>query len=101
MKNKQESALRDSILNWELNLLAVKTKILPKIGSDVCPCCIEFKECVGCPIAEYSDEVGCENTPYESVLRFYVEKEKIDWEQLEKAVKSELKFLKKVLKKHK
>lgn len=99
MNNKQKNALISSIKHWEENVKLVKNRILPKIGSHICPCCIAFPHCISCPISEYSDDIGCENTPYIFVLDNYLKHgdEEIDWIKLLKAVKKELKFLKDIL----
>lgn len=100
MKIKQRKALMDSIAAWKSKLKAIEIKTYPGFSDKACPCCIEFLGCVGCPIAEYTDDVWCNNTPYNSVLI----KAKIDnktdedWDELYKAAKNELKFLKEVLK---
>lgn len=95
--------LVESIKAWEWKLLIAKAKEIPKMSGDACPCCIAFPEaCLGCPIARYSKARYCDNTPYVDaynlVCDYYNEDADDDfWEEFEKAIEREIKFLKDVL----
>lgn len=71
MDAKTLEALQGSIAKWE-SIVSGKGK---DDGGDNCPLCQLFNNddvdpdsdriCVGCPVAEKTDSVGCADTPYE------------------------------------
>lgn len=87
---KQITALKGSIRKWE--------KIVDGSGNDDgcknCPCCQMWASnnlCYGCPIAAFSGEESCYNTPYDSLPPSYRE-------DYQTGAKKELNYIRKVLK---
>ena len=86
--------LKLSIEKWQTiaNYLKVHPRIyISERGISTCACCRRYngigQYCEGCPVREFTDRIGCENTPY------YQFCEEHDY----KTALAELNFLKEVL----
>ncbi len=71
MDKKTAIALEKSIKHWEENLAAETPEDAGITAEDCALCGIYNKDyppkssvCIGCPVSEYTGEVGCINTPY-------------------------------------
>jgi hypothetical protein len=83
MTNEQEQALLDSIEHWKKNVELYNAEERFFYGAEYCACCqlqgkrqgvdVEFEsfECFhetgNCVIADYTNQEGCEGTPYYKV----------------------------------
>ena len=95
MDAKTLVALRGSIRKWQ----AIVNKTGEDQGPYNCPLCLLFNSpehpsrrstmCRGCPVFDYSGDIGCHNTPYET----WDECDQDDSEGLAKAAQAELDFL--------
>lgn len=75
---------------------------VPWVDRTSCPCCIEYENCKGCPIKQYTGEINCRNTP--CIKASYVAKQVMmdqkTFEELLEAIDEEIKFLEKVSNQH-
>jgi len=81
MNKRTHRALQESILKWGL----IAKGEMPDLGSDNCSLCSEFLDleaatCGGCPVAEATGLVGCQNTPYVAWLAEMEKRHPEGWE---------------------
>ena len=64
MKPETKEALQKSIEHWKRMRDNPSKDEVP--GPETCALCEKFYglECEGCPVAEYTGESGCDDTPY-------------------------------------
>lgn len=96
--------LKESIAKWEKNR---DDPVRARLGPNNCPLCYKYymRDCIGCPISQYTDLTECEGSPYEQVVDYARNKclddlnatELKKWRQL---CNKEIKFLKLLLKHH-
>jgi len=90
MNVDQRIALQESIEHWRENVARHARGEEMEIGADYCACCIYSVEqaelagggefCSECPIAQYTGEDDCYNTPYYEVIHGRVPPtEMLDW----------------------
>ena len=89
-------ALEASILHWQENV-AAETPFDVKLGLKNCQLCREFPDdsCTGCPVAKFTGESNCDDTPYGNAAYKWIEwkhhaEAKAAWR---KAAQAELDFL--------
>ena len=102
---QQKKALRGSIRKWSM---ISKGKGYDE-GRENCPCCMIWhhpeegekdRECVGCPIMEFTGKYGCANTPYsywyDNVGEDQDERRLAEYDSHFETAKAELNFLRAV-----
>lgn len=101
----QKKALEESIEHWE-KIVAGEAD---SIAGQHCACCLKYyrrsspcgRHCRSCPVAVFTGEAGCLDTPWHSIARHpsVISSAIIDLpEDLKKRCEKELAYLKKVLK---
>jgi hypothetical protein len=85
MNEDQRKALQASIEHWRENVERHAKGEEMETGGEYCACCaysdsLKGELCGGCPIAQYTREEDCYNTPYYAVSRGKVPPvEMLDW----------------------
>jgi len=92
---KKCDALRASIEHHKRNLEDPKNA---KISGVHCPCCIAFKGCDGCPVAIFTNETNCQDTPWGTLdlmeSKMTLSEYKLgDVERFQEAERMEIQFL--------
>lgn len=70
LKSKQIAALEKSIEKWD----GIVKGTEQDLGGANCECCRQFYCCVYCPVANFANNAGCDNTPYRNFSTFYSER---------------------------
>ncbi len=93
MPERTLTALRGSIKKWE----GIVAGTIEDKGPDNCPLCqlfIDNDECAGCPVAAFTGEDGCGDTPYED---YSAAQSRGDSNRIARAAQAEVAFLKSLL----
>lgn len=94
----KSEALEASILHWQKNVAAERPEDV-RMGPASCALCSLFFDqcCKGCPVVQYTDYYGCENTPYEQADEafdlWYVTYSNADRDVFRKYAQAEVDFL--------
>jgi hypothetical protein len=90
-------ALQHSIAHWE-RLVSGKSLPEEKVNRLSCALCTKFwdSSCKGCPVAEKTNQITCEGTPYNEAW-WTQDQYGINSQQFKEAAKQELDFLKSLL----
>ncbi len=90
-------SLKQSIAHWK-RLATGKRREGERVGVADCALCKLFfyKDCVGCPVAQKVNRIGCSDTPYKEADRTYYFYGP-DSNEFKQAAQVELNFLKSLL----
>lgn len=96
------NALEKSIVHWEENLSAAKSRRYGEINieREACALCSIFwvEACMGCPVRVQSGRPSCKGTPYMEVNDIVGKANfEFGWKGITRAVRKELVYLKSLL----